>query len=105
MRSRECDRLRKSLPKNAKVLLLDEKGETMDSLRFASFISGCRDAATPEIAFIIGGAYGFSDGFRREADKVISLSAMTFTHQMARIFLLEQLYRGFTILNNEPYHH
>jgi 23S rRNA (pseudouridine1915-N3)-methyltransferase len=105
MRSRECDRLKKSLPKNAKVLLLDEKGETMNSPRFASFISGCRDAATSEIAFVIGGAFGFTEGFRTEADKVISLSAMTFTHQMVRIFLLEQIYRGFTILNGEPYHH
>jgi 23S rRNA (pseudouridine1915-N3)-methyltransferase len=105
MRARECDRLRKSLPKNAMVLLLDEKGETMSSPRLASFISGCRDTATSELAFVIGGAYGFTDEFKTEADKVISLSAMTFTHQMVRIFLLEQIYRGFTIINGEPYHH
>jgi len=105
MRSRECYRLKKSLPKNAKLFLLDEKGETMTSPRFASFIGGYRETGTAEMAFAIGGAYGFSEGFRAEADRIISLSAMTFTHQMVRIFLLEQIYRGFTILNGEPYHH
>jgi 23S rRNA (pseudouridine1915-N3)-methyltransferase len=105
MRSRECDRLKKSLPKNAKIFLLDDKGEPMTSPGLASFIGGCRDAGTAGMAFVIGGAYGFSEGFRAEADRVISLSPMTFTHQMVRIFLLEQIYRGFTILNGESYHH
>lgn len=105
MRSRECDRLKKSLSKNAKIFLLDEKGEAMTSRGFASFIAGCRDTGTTEMAFAIGGAYGFSEGFRAEADRIISLSSMTFTHQMVRVFLLEQIYRGFTIINGEPYHH
>ncbi len=77
----------------------------MTSPQFASFIAKCRDTGTAELAFAIGGAYGFSDGFRGEADRIISLSPMTFTHQMVRIFLLEQIYRGFTIINGEPYHH
>jgi 23S rRNA (pseudouridine1915-N3)-methyltransferase len=105
MRSRECDRLKKSLSKNAKIFLLDEKGESMTSPGFASFIAGLRDTGTAEIAFAIGGAFGFSERFRAEADRIISLSSMTFTHQMVRIFLLEQIYRGFTIINGEPYHH
>jgi 23S rRNA (pseudouridine1915-N3)-methyltransferase len=77
----------------------------MTSPEFASFIGKCRDTCTPGLAFAIGGAFGFTDGFRNEADRVLSLSPMTFTHQMVRIFLLEQIYRGFTILNGEPYHH
>ncbi len=105
MRMREGERLKKALPKNARLVVLDEKGEKMSSPGFASFIAGYRDAGVAELAFAIGGAYGFPDCFRAQADRVISLSSMTFTHQMVRIFLLEQIYRGFTIINGEPYHH
>ncbi len=105
MRVRECERLKKNLPKQTKIILLDEKGEEMTSPRFASFLARQRDTGVQELAFVIGGAYGFSDSFREEATHTISLSAMTFTHQMVRIFLLEQIYRGFTIINGEPYHH
>lgn len=105
MRMRECERLKKLLPKQGKIVLLDDKGDGMTSPDFASFIGKCRDSGVSELAFTIGGAYGFTDGFRNEADRIVSLSPMTFTHQMVRIFLLEQIYRGFTILNGEPYHH
>ncbi|MDD2320588.1 MAG: 23S rRNA (pseudouridine(1915)-N(3))-methyltransferase RlmH [Geobacteraceae bacterium] len=105
MRERECDRLTKLLPKNGRLVLLDEKGISMNSPEFAGFLGKCRDAAVPELVFAIGGAYGFSQAFRSRADTVIALSPMTFTHQMVRVFLLEQIYRGFTILNREPYHH
>lgn len=105
MRERECDRLTKLLPKNARLILLDEKGTLMSSQEFADFIGKNRDAAVPELVFAIGGAYGFSHEFRSRADTKIALSRMTFTHQMVRVFLLEQIYRGFTILNREPYHH
>jgi 23S rRNA (pseudouridine1915-N3)-methyltransferase len=105
MRERECERLTKLLPKNARLVLLDEKGTLMSSPEFADFIGKNRDAAVPELVFAIGGAYGFSQGFRSRADTSIALSRMTFTHQMVRVFLLEQIYRGFTILNREPYHH
>lgn len=105
MRMRECERLKKLLPRQGKVILLDDKGDGMTSPDFASFIAGCRDSGTSELAFAIGGAYGFTAGFRNEADRIVSLSPMTFTHQMVRIFLLEQIYRGFTIINGEPYHH
>ena len=60
--------------------------------------------STPEVAFLIGGAYGLSDAVRQRADMTLSLSAMTLTHQMARLLLLEQIYRAMTILRNEPYH-
>lgn len=101
----ECVRLGKLLPKNACLVLLDERGDELDSRQMATFIEKQRDSAIPELVFAIGGAYGFSDEFRRQAQRTISLSRLTFTHQMVRIFLLEQIYRGFTILNNEPYHH
>ena len=101
----ECTRLGKLLPKNAFLVLLDERGDELDSRQMATFIEKQRDSAIPELVFAIGGAYGFSDEFRRQAHRTIALSRLTFTHQMVRIFLLEQIYRGFTILNNEPYHH
>ncbi|ACM18976.1 23S rRNA (pseudouridine1915-N3)-methyltransferase, putative [Geotalea daltonii FRC-32] len=105
MREREGERLLKLLPKNARLVLLDERGEQMSSPELARFLATNRDGGTQELVFVIGGAYGFSDSLRAKAFKTISLSRMTFTHQMVRIFLLEQLYRGFTIINGEPYHH
>lgn len=105
MRERECARLEKLLPKGARLVVLDERGEQMSSTELAAFLTRNRDQGVGELVFAIGGAYGFSDGFRGKAHKAISLSRMTLTHQMVRVFLLEQLYRGFTIMNNEPYHH
>jgi 23S rRNA (pseudouridine1915-N3)-methyltransferase len=105
MRERECERLAKLLPKGARLVVLDERGEGMSSTEFASFLSRSRDQGISDLVFAIGGAYGFSDGFRSQAFKAISLSRMTLTHQMVRVFLLEQIYRGFTIMNVEPYHH
>lgn len=105
MRSRESERLLKSLPKNSRLVLLDEKGDQLSSPEFASFIGRERDNGASELVFVIGGAYGVSDGVRARAGRTVALSRMTFTHQMARLFLLEQLYRGLTILNNESYHH
>lgn len=104
MRRRECGRLEKQIPPGASVLLLDELGEQMDSPGLASLIDKQRTMGCGELVFIIGGAYGFSDDFRKRG-RLLSLSKMTFTHQMVRVFLLEQIYRAFTILNNEPYHH
>jgi len=105
MRDREGERLAKLVPRSARIVLLDEHGDGMTSPEFAGFIGRSRENGNSDLVFVIGGAYGFSDSFRRKAEKVISLSPMTFTHQMVRVFLLEQIYRGFTILNNEPYHH
>lgn len=104
-RERECERLARLLPKNARLVLLDERGTELTSPGFAEFIGKARDAGIGDLAFAVGGAYGFSGNFRSRADTVIALSRMTFTHQMVRVFLLEQIYRGFTILNREPYHH
>jgi len=104
MRRRECERLEKMVPPGATLLLLDERGEQMDSPGLAAYIGKQRDSGTGELVFAIGGAYGFSEEFRRRG-RLLALSKMTFTHQMVRVFLLEQIYRAFTILNNEPYHH
>jgi 23S rRNA (pseudouridine1915-N3)-methyltransferase len=104
MRRRECERLEKQIPSNATLILLDELGEQLDSPGLASLIGRQRDTVGADLVFVIGGAYGFSDAFRRRG-RLLSLSPMTFTHQMVRLFLLEQIYRAFTILNNEPYHH
>ena len=105
MRGREGERLMKLLPKNARLILLDERGEQLTSPELADFMAANRDGGVQELVFAIGGAYGFSDSVRAHAYKTIALSRMTFTHQMVRIFLLEQIYRGFTIMNGEPYHH
>jgi 23S rRNA (pseudouridine1915-N3)-methyltransferase len=104
MRRRECERMEKQIPPNGTLVLLDERGEQMDSPGLAAFVGKQRDAGIGEVVFAIGGAYGFSEEFRRKG-RLLSLSRMTFTHQMVRVFLLEQIYRAFTILNNEPYHH
>ena len=104
-RRREGERLLKQLSPQTVLVVMDERGQAMDSVKFAEFIGRHRDSGTPEMAFAIGGAYGFSDEVRKRAGLMLSLSAMTFTHQMVRPFLLEQIYRACTILNNEPYHH
>jgi 23S rRNA (pseudouridine1915-N3)-methyltransferase len=104
MRRRECERLEKQIPPGAVLVLLDERGEQMDSPGLAAFVGKHRDSGVGELIFVIGGAYGFSEEFRKKG-RLLSLSKMTFTHQMVRVFLLEQVYRAFTILNNEPYHH
>lgn len=101
---RECERLEKLISPAATLVVLDETGEQVSSSGLASFVGKQRDSGTGELVFVIGGAYGFSEEFRKRG-KLLALSKMTFTHQMVRAFLLEQIYRAFTILNGEPYHH
>jgi 23S rRNA (pseudouridine1915-N3)-methyltransferase len=105
MREKEGERLARLLPRNPRLILLDQRGEEMTSPAFAELLARCRDGGVTDLVFAIGGAYGFSESFRARADRTLALSRMTFTHQMVRVFLLEQIYRGFTIINNEPYHH
>lgn len=104
-RERECSRLEKLLSRPSRLVLLDERGKEMTSPDFARYMGASRDGGVSELTFAIGGAYGFSEAFRARADMLVSLSRMTLTHQMVRVFLLEQIYRGCTILNREPYHH
>lgn len=87
------------------VWLLDEHGREFRSLEFAGFIGERMSRGGRDLVFVIGGAYGFSDEVYSRADGKISLSKMTFSHQMVRTIFAEQLYRAFTILKNEPYHH
>lgn len=87
------------------LILLDEKGKSFSSTQFADFLQKRMNSGIKNLLFVIGGPYGFSDEVYAKANGKISLSSMTFSHQMVRLFFIEQLYRGYTILRNEPYHH
>jgi 23S rRNA (pseudouridine1915-N3)-methyltransferase len=86
-------------------ILLDEKGKNHTSEAFADFLNGKMTSGIKNLVFVVGGAYGFSDQMYQRANEKLSLSPMTFSHQMVRLIFLEQLYRAFTILKGEPYHH
>jgi 23S rRNA (pseudouridine1915-N3)-methyltransferase len=87
------------------LILLDENGNTFSSVKFSDYLQKKMNSGVKALVFVIGGPYGFSDEVYQKAQGKISLSPMTFSHQMVRLFFIEQLYRGFTILRNEPYHH
>jgi 23S rRNA (pseudouridine1915-N3)-methyltransferase len=87
------------------LILLDEKGKSFSSTLFSEYLQKKMNSSIKTLVFVIGGPYGFSDEVYAKAQDKISLSQMTFSHQMVRLFFIEQLYRGFTILKNEPYHH
>ncbi|GAA4322389.1 23S rRNA (pseudouridine(1915)-N(3))-methyltransferase RlmH [Pontixanthobacter gangjinensis] len=87
------------------VVLLDENGKQYSSENFSEYIQKRMNTGLKRLIFVIGGPYGFSETVYSRADSKISLSKMTFSHQMVRLFFTEQLYRAFTILKNEPYHH
>lgn len=93
------------LTPNDHVVLLDEKGKEFTSREFALWIEKRMAAGRKRIIFIIGGPYGFGDRIYKRADEMVSLSRMTFNHEMIRLFFTEQIYRAMTILRNEPYHH
>ena len=87
------------------LILLDENGKTFSSVGFSDFLQKKMNAGTKTLVFVIGGPYGFSETVYQKAQGKVSLSEMTFSHQMVRLFVIEQIYRGFTISRNEPYHH
>lgn len=87
------------------TIILDERGKLFDSVSFSKYINNKRSCAHKRMVFVVGGPYGFSDEIYDRCQEKIALSSMTFSHQMVRLFLLEQLYRANTLLNNEPYHH
>jgi len=87
------------------LILLDENGKTYSSVDFSEYLQKKMNASIKTLVFVIGGPYGFSDSVYQKAQGKVSLSEMTFSHQMVRLFVIEQIYRGFTILRNEPYHH
>ena len=102
---KEGELLFKSIKPTDHVILLDEHGKEFTSTEFARFIRDRISYEGKDMVFIIGGAYGFSEEIYRRADSKISLSQMTFSHQMVRTIFAEQLYRAFTIIKGEPYHH
>lgn len=87
------------------LILLDENGKSFSSVGFSDYLQKKMNAGIKTLVFVIGGPYGFSEEVYQKSQGKISLSQMTFSHQMVRLFFIEQLYRGFTILKNEPYHH
>lgn len=95
----------KDLQPSDQLILLDEKGKSFSSVGFSAFLQKKMNSGLKNLVFVIGGPYGFSDEVYVRANGKVSLSTMTFSHQMVRLFFVEQLYRGFTILRNEPYHH
>lgn len=87
------------------LILFDENGESFSSVGFSDFLQKKMNSGFKTLVLVIGGPYGFSEAVYKKANGKIALSKMTFSHQMIRMIIVEQLYRAFTILNNEPYHH
>ncbi|MCI1779136.1 MAG: 23S rRNA (pseudouridine(1915)-N(3))-methyltransferase RlmH [Bacteroidales bacterium] len=105
IREKEGDLILDNIRKADHVVLLDERGKLLDSLSWARILENKILYDSRNMVFVIGGAYGFSDKVYKRADGMLSLSKMTFSHQMVRLIFLEQLYRAFTIIKGEPYHH
>ena len=103
-KEREGDLIFKSLQPTDTVVLLDEHGREWDSMAFASWLQK-KQQLTPRLVFVVGGPYGFSPAVYNRAQEKLSLSKMTFSHQMVRLIFTEQLYRACTIIKGEPYHH
>ncbi len=101
----EGNQILKTLQPNDYIVLLDEKGKQFSSPEFARFIEKKGLMGLKRLVFVVGGPYGFSEEVYGRANEKVSLSKMTFTHEMVRLVFIEQLYRAMTILNNEPYHH
>ncbi|HZH70425.1 MAG TPA: 23S rRNA (pseudouridine(1915)-N(3))-methyltransferase RlmH [Flavobacteriaceae bacterium] len=105
LKQKEGESILKQLNSTDILFLLDEKGKSYTSVGFSEFLQKQMNRSIKQLVFVIGGPYGFSDAVYARAQGKISLSNMTFSHQMIRLFFVEQLYRAFTILRNEPYHH
>ncbi len=105
VKSAEADIILSQVTKDDIVVLLDERGKEIRSLDFASFMNQRFLSGMKGLVFIIGGAYGADQRIKNRADHILSLSRMTFPHQLVRLLFTEQLYRALTILRNEPYHH
>lgn len=102
---KEAEIILNSLKENDYLVLLDENGKTFSSVSFADHIKKLEQRSIQHLVFLIGGAFGFDKTIYHRANEKISLSSMTFTHQMVRMIFAEQLYRAFTILGNQKYHH
>ena len=105
IKAKEGELILKNIKPTDDVILLDERGREFSSMEFAKVLQDKISYTGKDIVFIIGGAYGFSEVVRQRSNSKISLSRMTFSHQMVRAIFVEQLYRAFTIMKGEPYHH
>lgn len=104
-KEKEGDLILSKISTTDRMVLLDENGTSFDSIEFSKFLQKQMNSGIKQLVFVIGGPYGFSEKIYKKSQGKISLSKMTFSHQMVRLFTIEQIYRGFTILKNEPYHH
>lgn len=96
--------LKKKIMKGDIIILLEETGKRFSSRKFAQWVETCQNNSIQRVIFIIGGAYGFSEEFKKSSNQLLSFSDFTMSHQLIRLVFLEQLYRAFTIINNQPYH-
>lgn len=101
---KEAEKILNQVPKGAFVIVLDQTGDQMSSEQLAEYLQHTMNEGVGELTFIIGGVLGLDESILKSANKILSLSKMTFTHEMSRLILLEQLYRAFTILKGEKYH-
>ncbi|CAL2092920.1 23S rRNA (pseudouridine(1915)-N(3))-methyltransferase RlmH [Tenacibaculum sp. 190524A05c] len=104
-KEKEGDLILSKLQNTDQLILLDDKGKQYTSIEFSQFLQKKMNSGIKQLVLVIGGPYGFSEAVYKKAGGKLSLSKMTFSHQMIRLFIVEQIYRGFTILRNEPYHH
>ena len=104
-KEKEGELILKMLQPGDYLVLLDEHGKSFTSMEFATYLERNMHVVSKRLVFVIGGPYGFSEAVYKAASEKISLSKMTFSHQMIRLIFVEQIYRAMTILNNEPYHH
>ena len=104
-KEKEGDLILKKISPTDQIILLDEKGKDFSSMEFSKFLQKKMNSGVKQIVLVIGGPYGFSEKVYQKAIGKVSLSKMTFSHQMIRLLVVEQIYRAFTILKNEPYHH
>jgi len=105
IRKKEAERIVKALPVGALLIALDERGQEYTSHEFADFLNKATESGVRETVFVFGGAMGLDESITGRAGKVIAMSRWTFTHEMARLVLLEQLYRAFTIIRGKTYHY
>jgi 23S rRNA (pseudouridine1915-N3)-methyltransferase len=105
IKTREGELILKNIRNSDDVILLDERGKEYSSMELARILQDKMTYGGRDIVYVIGGAYGFSDAVYQRANSKISLSRMTFSHQMVRAIFTEQIYRAFTIMKGEPYHH
>jgi 23S rRNA (pseudouridine1915-N3)-methyltransferase len=104
-KTKEAELILKKISPLDHVILLDEKGMELSSQQFAAYIDKKALGSVANLVFVVGGPYGFDASVYQRANDKLSLSALTFSHQMVRLFFVEQLYRAFTIIKGEPYHH